>query len=194
MQPILIPMSQKMQRLHKTRQFIVNESGLLFLIGCINKFGRTKGEQKFKEHYYHYLRKIIKYEVAFFTQRIRFLSTHNQKIISAKTKVFEVVADFFPDDIAGLITTMYVESEIFYPSQNVILYQSSLKVFNKMKYCNRSKRLMKKFTQCYKKHKELKEIICDKQYRENNLLFSLNIEHLCREYNKIYFLGIDHVF
>jgi hypothetical protein len=117
---------------------------------------------------------------------IRMDADKKQEYLLDKRRVFKLLNDILGvSDISNEIVNIVYDIEILDLSNEILFKKSGLKVLRGLQYCNRSKRLRKKFIKYYKKLVRLEKTFKCMTY--NNI--SLNIDSICFEYSNFFKLG-----
>lgn len=176
----------KKERKLRSYRFILNSTGSQHLMNCVGQKGLIAGQKKFKEQNHEFVKKIIKYEATFFRQRILVYAMRVEETKKWKVKVMKIVEDYVRvEGIASIIMDMSDDGKLNRYMWDLKINKSALNVMNKIKYCNRSKRLMKRFLVSYKKHFEIET---SDRYEKTS---HINVQYLCQDYDYQYFLGIS---
>lgn len=165
----------------------LNDSSVRFYVHCVTWLGEDKGKKQFLKVYDKLRVCLQENEMRKLRGDIDCLARMKRSVDCDIPKIYSMICDVIKvSEISREIVEMLFSGVQRNLSNEIAMKRSGLKVLNKLQFCNRSKKLMKKFIQEHRKYvsqeKEFECVDCQ--------CITMDISYVCSEYSKFFSLGV----
>lgn len=171
----------------------ISSTSAIFYEVCVQWIGEEVGKKEFFRQYERFCEQIEKNELTVLRKEVEKGSNKRNRIEKEKECVYwMLIEEIKVSDIVREVLGMAYGEQICDIVDDILFNRSALRVLKKLRFCNRSNNLMKKFLREYKKYVVLKKEM-EKVGTERNFM-SMSVTSICVKYSNNFCLGlVEHV-